>query len=435
MPGERYVVLGLARPRAHWFAEITRWATTAALPVEFVKCLTVEETRSRLSSGRRWSALLVDGKVPGADRDLIDRAREVGAAVLVIDDPRVDRSWSVLGATAVLPSQLQRDDLLAALAEHAKPVARSTPRPEPSPTVATSPWRGKLVAVTGPGGTGASTVAAMLAQGVGSEVTEHGLVVLADLALDADQAVIHDAGDVMPGLPELIDAHRLGRPEPDEVRNLTFDTDPRSYHLLLGLRHHRDWTALRPRAVAAAIDGLRRSYRMVIADVDHDLEGERDTGSTDIEERNMLARHCATEADALVVVGAPGPVGVHRLARLIRRLVSSGVSPQRLLPVINRGPRSRRQRAEIAAAIADLTGSQCRDVASPITLADRRHLDEIIRAGSRWPDPLARSLRSAVQATLERAVDASDAPVGPERIAPGSLGHFTDPNEIEEDLA
>ena len=37
MTSEHYVVLGAARPRAAWFADVGRWATSAALPVEFVR--------------------------------------------------------------------------------------------------------------------------------------------------------------------------------------------------------------------------------------------------------------------------------------------------------------------------------------------------------------------------------------------------------------
>lgn len=435
MSSERYVVLGLARPRARWFAEITRWATTAAMPVEFVKCLTVDEVRARLTSGRRWSAMLVDASVHGVDRDLLDQASEAGAAVLVIADPRIDRSWEHLGATTILPAELDQRDLLTALAEHARPVARSTPRPEVSTTVTASPWRGRLVAVTGPGGTGTSTIAAALAQGMAADVREQGLVVLADLALDADQAVIHDAGDVMPGLPELVEAHRLGHPEPDEVRDLTFSTGARGYHLLLGLRRHRDWTTLRPRAVDSAVDGLRRAYRLVIADIDPDLEGEAETGSTDIEDRNVLSRHTTAEADAVIVVGSPGPVGVHRLARLVRGLVTSGVAPERVLPVINRGPRSARRRAETSQAFADLVGPECHDVASPVTVADRRRLDELVRAGAPWPDAMAKTLRSATQAILDRPLERPASDQAPQRIAPGSLGHYTDLSEVGEDLA
>lgn len=435
MSADRYVVVGLARPRAAWFSEITRWATTAALPVEFVKCLTVDETRARLASGRRWSALLVDGSVPGADRDLLDLARSVGAAPLVIDDPRVTRSWHEMGAAAVLPAALGRDDLLAALAEHTRPVARVSPRLDLPATNTPPPWRGRLIAVTGPGGTGASTVAAMCAQGFGADVRHQGLVVLADLALDADQAVIHDAGDVMPGLPELIDSHRLGHPDPDEIRAMTFVAEARNYHLLLGLRRHRDWTALRPRAIAATIDGLRRAYRVVIADIDPDLEGETETGSSDIEERNGLARAASAEADVVIAVGVAGPVGVHRLARLIRELASAGVPPARILPVINRGPRSVRRRAEIARALAELTGDAAGDLASPITITERRRFEDLIQSGVRMPDGPARAVHQATLAVLDRPAEDASNGMLPEQVVPGSLGHYTDLTEIGEDYA
>jgi hypothetical protein len=423
---ERYVVLGLARPRARWFGEISRWATSAALPLEFVKCLTIDETRARLTSGRAWSSLLVDANVPGIDRDLIDLANGAGAAVLVIDDPRVPRSWQELGARAVLPAALERDDLLAALAEHARPVSRSAPRIDEPPSSHPPPWRGRLVAVTGAGGTGASTLAAMLAQGFAGDVTQQGLVLLADLALDADQAVIHDAGDVMPGLPELVDAHRLGLPEPDEIRSLTFHCPYRGYHLLLGLRRHRDWSSLRPKALDAALDGLRRSYRVVIADIDSDLEGEDQTGSLEVEDRNLLARRSVAEADAVVAVGAPGVVGIHQLARLLRDLVAHGVPPSRILPVLNRGPSSRRRRSELSHAVAAMAGPGAVELASAVVIPERKGVDSLIRTGGRWPDATARQLHRMVEAILDRPTDERIDPSGHVPVVPGSLGHYSD---------
>lgn len=424
---DRYVVLGLGRPRSPWFNELTRWVTTGVVPIEFVRCLTVDETRVQLGSGRRWSALVVDASVPGIDRDLLETVAAAGCTPLVIADPRVDRPWLDLGARAVLPSDLDRDTLLAALAEHARPVGRPTPRITlPASTVAPPPWRGRLLAVTGGGGTGSSVVAALLAQGLGADVRQQGLVLLADLALDADQAVLHDVGDVMPGLPELVDAHRLGDPDPDDVRALIHPLATHGYDLLLGLRRHRDWTALRPRAVASAIDGLRRIYRSVVVDVDIDLEGEPESGSPDIEERNVLARTTIPAADVVVVVGRPGTLGAHQLARTVRRLVDHGVAPERLLLVINRAARSTRQRAETTATVAALVGAEGQAIASPVALPDKRQLEEVIRSGGRWPESMSRSVASAVEAILDRDLDPhpSTADV-PERITPGTLGSFT----------
>ena len=60
----RYVVLGLAHPRAPWFSEVARWATAGSAPVDFVKCVSAEEVHARLASGRRVSALLADADIP-----------------------------------------------------------------------------------------------------------------------------------------------------------------------------------------------------------------------------------------------------------------------------------------------------------------------------------------------------------------------------------
>lgn len=424
----RYVVLGLARPRTPWFSDISRWATTAAIPVEFVKCLSADEARARLASGRRWSAVLVDAGAHGVDRDLLDVVAASGAVALVVADRRVERDWVELGARSVLPHDLGRDDLLGALAVHARAVDRATPRPDASQVTTPPPWRGSLVVVLGSGGTGSSTLAAWTAQGLGSDVRDHGLVVLADLCLDADQAVLHDAGQVAPGLPELVDAHRLGRPDPDDVRAMTVPGGrERAYDLLVGVRRHRDWTLLRPRAIAATLDGLRAAYRTVVADVDADLEGEAETGSPDVEERNALARNAVGSADVVLAVGRGDVVGVHRLASTIRDLRRFGVPLEHLLPVVNRAPRSPARRAGITRALATLALDDA-EVVIPLFVGERRHLDDVVRDARAWPSGPSRELAAAVHEILARASDSADSPEagGPQRIEPGSLGSYID---------
>jgi hypothetical protein len=316
--------------------------------------VSVEELRARLASGRAFSAVLLDASLAGVDRDLADLARAAGCAVLVVDDGRARRDWVALGASAVLPSSLGRADLLDALASRATPIGRGDAVGVVAPTAPRASWQGPLVAVTGVAGAGRSTIAAALAQGLGDDPRFAGVTVLADLALDAHQAVLHDAGDVVPGLPELVDAHRLGQPSIDEVRSLTFPVADRGYQLLLGLRRHRDWTALRPRAVEAAVESLRRSYRVVVADVDADFEGEEETGSTDVEDRNVLARTALAGAAAVVVVGTPGVTRVHSTVRILEDLLRRGVDPCQVLTVVNRAPRTPRARAELTRTLAAL---------------------------------------------------------------------------------
>jgi hypothetical protein len=401
-PRERYVVLGLAHARSPWFSEVGRWSTAASLPVEFLKCVSIEEVRARLASGR---------------------------AVLLVDDGRTRRDWSSLGASAVLPAELTRGDLLDALASYATPIGRSEAVGVSPVAPSTATWHGSLVAVTGIGGAGTSTLAAALAQGLGDDPRDAGLVVLADLALRADQALLHDAGDVAPGLPELVDACRVGEPSLDEIRSLTFAVTDRGYSLLLGLRRQRDWATLRPRAVEAAIDGLRRAHRVVVADVEGDLEGEDQCGSVDVEDRNLLARTACGSAAVVVVVGVGGVRGVHATVRLLGAVLEHGVAPGRIVTVLNRAPRNPRHRAELTRALGELAaglpgGAQ---LASPVFAPERRRIDDLVRDGHRLPPAIADPLTAAVRASLERS---GPGPAGvaadPVGVVPGSLGSWSE---------
>jgi hypothetical protein len=429
---DRYVVLGLAPARAPWFADVARWSTSAALPVDFAKVVSVEEVRARLRSGRPFSALLVDGASPGLDRDLVELAASHGCAALVVDGGR-GRSWPEAGVARVLALPLERDDLLDALRAHARPIRRrDEPAVPPAPAAGGEGWRGRLVTVTGAGGVGRSTVATALAAGLAADPRDRGLVVLADLALDAQQALLHDAGDVVPGLLELVEAHRSRAPAPDEVRRLCFALGERGYDLLLGLRRHRDWTALRRWAFAAALDGLRRTYRLVVADVDADVEGEDECGSVDVEERNVMARTALPAADLVLVVGVPGIGGLHAQLRVVRDLLGAGVEASRLLPVVNRAPRSPRGRAEAGGALARLlatAGPPPALAGTPVFVPERRGVDEAVRDGMAPPSPLVAPVAGAVRALLDRippqppgAVPAQPAPVP---VAPGSLGSWS----------
>ncbi|HEX2272482.1 MAG TPA: hypothetical protein VHG90_01240 [Acidimicrobiales bacterium] len=438
MAGERFVVLGLAQARSAWFRDLGQWSTSGALPTEFVKCLSAEEVRARLASGRPYSALVVDAGLPAVDRDLLATARAAGCAALVVDDGRTVRDWAALGAAAVLDAAFDRDDLLAGLTAHARPIARSEARsgalagaPPPAPAA----WRCPVAALTGPGGTGVSSAAIALAQALGDDVRHGGLVCLADLRLHAEQAMLHDARDVLPSIQELVEAHRSGQPSADEVRAQAFAVEERGYHLVLGLRQARFWPALRRRAFDATFDSLRRAYRVLVCDADPELEGEREGGSIDVEERNIMARTAIAEADVVFAVGLPSMKGVHALVRVVVDLLAFGVRPDRVVPVVNRAPRSPRARATVAATLAELAEPAVARVTeaagfvglpSPVFLPERK-VDEALRDGTRLPPGLGAPLAGAFAAVLGQAAPGRTREAGPERVRPGSLGRWTEP--------
>jgi hypothetical protein len=437
--GERYVLLGLAPARAAWFGALAQWATSAAIAAEFIKCVSADEVRARLASGRAHSAVIVDATTPSFDRDLVDAATAAATPVILVCDRRSPpMSVADLGVVAALPGDFDRGALQDALDAHCRVIGRADRLPPAFETPEVTAWLGPLFSVCGPGGTGASTMAMALAQGLAADPRQGRRVVLADLARRGDQAMLHDSRDLGPGLQELVEAHRLGRPGPDEVWRTTFDVPRRGYRLLLGLRRPEAWSALRPRAVDAAVEGLRRSFMAVVADVTGDVEGETECGSADVEERNHLARTAVLNSSVVVVVGAPGMKGVHSLAWLVRSLAGAGVAADRILPVINRSPRNPAARAGLARTFADLlaepaparTGRRGVAVAtaSPVHLPERK-LEDIVRDVRPLPAVVVDPVVRAVRAVADRQADQPPAFGGPTRIAPGSLGGWAETAE------
>jgi hypothetical protein len=240
--------------------------------------------------------------------------------------------------------------------------------------------------------------------------------------------MLHDTRDVVPGVQELVEAHRTVRLPADQVRALMFDVVDREHHLLLGLRRQRDWTALRPRAFDAALDGLLHAYRLVVADVDADVEGEAETGSLDVEDRNLMARSVLVRADVVVVVGLASTGGLHGLTRSLRSLVAFGVEASTILPVFTRAPRARRRRAELTSALAALLDETEMDqLANPLFLPERTDIESAIRDGRPLPSVLGRSLRAEVARRLVdiRGTEPGRGATTPVPLTPGTIGTWT----------
>lgn len=435
MARDRFVLLGVARARSLWFRAVAQWATSASIPAEFLKCVSAEEVLAHLASGRTFSAALVDGGLPSVDRDLIAAARDAGCPVVVVDDGRGMRDWPSLGAATVLPSGFTREQLLEVLATSAVMVgggdAATSSGAEPDPV---DLRMGRVVAVCGPGGTGVSTAAIALAQHYAAADDPSGRgVVLADMSLRAEQAMLHDARDIVPGIQELVEAHRGRRPPAGEVRALTFFIEARGYHLLLGLRRARYWSTIRPRSFESAFESLRTTFETVVCDVTADFEGEDEGGSVDVEERNVMSRTAVQRADAVVVVGTYGVKGLHSLVRVLGDLVDAGVAAERIVPVVNQAPRNPKARAETAAAVSQLLalpGDTTTALSSPVFLP-RRRVEQAIRDGAPLPPPLGPVLAGAVRSVEQRASRRAGVTVAtPEPVVPGSLGSWAAEDQI-----
>lgn len=430
MSGERFVVLGLATARAEWFGTLSQWATAGSVPVEFIKCVSAEQLLAHLRSSRQYSAAVLDGSLIHLDRDMVQEVSGAGCPVIVVDHPDRGDRWLRLGAVAVLGRKLDRDELVHALGAHCAPLAPPGAAQHEGGT-SNLPPPGSLIAVCGPGGTGVSSVAIALSQALARRGQN---VVLADLARRAQQALLHDSEDLGPGLPELVESCRSGDPTPEGVSALTFFVPERGYHLLLGLRRSSGWTALRPRALERALLALRCAFEVVVADIDGDVEGQRESGSVDVEERNSMSRLSAANADVIVAVGQPGLKGLHSLVWLVYDLLSFGVDAGRIVVVFNCAPKSPRARSEISEAfgslayqVAKATPSRVGQLgtAGPLFLPSKP-LERVLRDRSPLPDALGRPVASAALAILERQGRSAKREWLPERVVPGTLGSLPD---------
>ena len=430
MGNDRFVVLGLARARTPWYSEMAQWSTSGLAPIEFIKCLSAQEVRARIAAGRAISAFIADATTTGLDRDLIDDVRAAGCAVLIVDDPRVRRDWIKLGASAVLPSPFDLPAVVDALHAHAstiRPTDRLLDLSSSSVDDTDIGWRGDLVAVIGPGGVGTSTVAMGVAQYLASRPGHAGAIALVDAALAGDLAMFHDVGDVIPGLLEMVEAHRQGHPDRAAVRSMFFDIEERGYHLLLGLRRRRDWTALRSRAFDAAIESIRSTYATTVADCHDDLDGSEDTGSIDLDDRNHTSRHLVRTAKAVLVVGRPGTKGAHAIVRGVNDLVSHGVESERIAVVINRAPKSRRIRNEMSKAALALLEPMLDGhslAAAPVFVPEVGRIEAAHRQALRLPDRLCGPVGALTLGLLQSLEGTTAHSEAPERIAVGSLGHL-----------
>ena len=436
--GDRFVLVGLATARSTWLARLSHWVTSGSLPAELVRCLTVEEFRATLRA-RRVSVALVDEMSRHADRDLLGAVRAAGGTAVVVVGHQPRRDWSQLGADACLPEDFELPTLSDLLRTRALPVGGLDGASDIG-TIEPAPPAGRLVAVCGPGGAGASTVACALAQGLARGVTSGGRgaarrrngpdrptrtpVALVDLALNGELAVLHGAPPGAPGLAGLVEAHRRGGLDPAALDAFLLAVEERSYLLVTGLRRRRAWSTMRPRALHAAIEGLLRRFSWVVADTDSDAEGEPDSGSLDVEERNAMSRCALARASAVVVVGHPGVKGAYSLVRTAEDLLEFGVPAERLVPVVNRCRSGRTERAEVDTALAALLplGAGHPPVHIPERDIERALVDAALLPG--WlVDPVTAAVQ-AVVAGVDEAGPAPDPGGTPEPIEPGSLVYW-----------
>ncbi|CAN5920397.1 hypothetical protein BH23ACT10_BH23ACT10_05500 [soil metagenome] len=408
-------LLGLVSRTAAWPQRVEAWTSAGQLPVLVSYCQSAAHLQARLRSDQGTTVALLDGDLSFVDRDLLAGIAADGGVAVVIEGPRRQRDWVELGASHVLPVDFDQRQLLRAVGTNSPSVAPSPPGRSVAP----------MIAVTGPGGTGASVTAVAVAQGLAADRRR---VLLADCCLHAEQAMLHNAHGAQPCLTDVIELHAHRTPERRQVRQLALGIVERGYYLLPGIPRARHWSRVGTGSFQSALQSLRTAFDAVVIDVDADVEGEAEGGSIEVEERNVLARTVLSAADAVLVVGQPTMKGVYALVRVMIDLLEFGVRPQRLLAVVNQAGASDTARAELSRAVRHLidgvTGGRA---VGPVLFAPRVALEERLRERDAVPDSWSSLLADATAVVLDRSGGGGEAN-GPVRVTAGALGHWDGPD-------
>ena len=413
----RYVLLGLASGAPAWMPAVDLRLADLGSGHEFLPCAGIPDLLNRLDSGRPFSALLVDHRTVGVDRELISRAAVAGCPVFVVGGD-VER-WTGLGATAVIAPGLPLDELATLLARRARPIDRIDRLDlHRSREPADGTWSGRLVAVTGSAGAGAPTIARSLAGGLAADPRLRHSVCLVDARLEADQALLHGMDGAALTLQEATQAHRGGLPGADDLERF-LPTPPGADHRLLpGIRRRRDWPTIGGPSLRATLGNLCRHHLVTVVDVDPWVDLASDEQPTGPATPGEPARVVCDLADLLLVVGRTGtragPGGPAALARTLDNLRDAGVPEERLVP-LRLGDGSERIGRRRARRALNALGSERGRVSGGIDLPDPG-ADPVAAYGSR----LARLLL----ARLDRLPDRIDIG-GLVPITPGSLGRST----------
>ena len=201
---------------------------------------------------------------------------------------------------------------------------------------------GHIVSVVGSGGAGTSTITMAIAQGMGERTGE-------PLVLDAkskgELAFLNDARAHAMGISELIRAARISHIEKEGLATYLEWISSRRYYLLKSSRSRRDWLGWDQDSLNSAFGVLRNSFKHIVVDIGNDYEGSSESGSMDIESKNLLGRTALALSSLVVLVGSDDTKGIFSLAAINRELSRSGLTKAPSLFVINRCASSRLRRA------------------------------------------------------------------------------------------
>jgi Flp pilus assembly CpaE family ATPase len=278
----------LAAGGASWEAAAIREIEASTMLRLVRRCVDVADLLAVAETDLATGAL-VTTDLPGLDADAVYRLEHAGVRVAAVESDEEESRALGIG----------RSLRLGAL----DVIARDAPAPRHAPQEERAP----LIAVWGPAGApGRSTVALGLASATAAQGIDTVLVDADTYGGSLGQAL--SVLDDVSGLVAACRAANTGRVA--EVTDHLLDIDDR-LRLLTGLPRADMWPQVRTGALELVLARLRTIAGLLVVDCGFSLE----VGTGHAGHRNQSTLQVLDQADAIVAVGRPDPVGLARLVR------------------------------------------------------------------------------------------------------------------------
>lgn len=335
---------------AAWEAPLVRGWQRRELGVELVRrCIDHGELLG-VAMTEHPHVVVVAGELPWLDRDLVGTLQDQGVVIVAVESASAVRALDTIGIAHRTADAGAEE--LAALVHRVggtrdEPVAGSDDGPR-------QPGGGRLVAVWGGAGApGRSTVAVHLAV----EAAHRGTNALL-IDGDAWSATVAQ----LLGLAESPSVAQAARAAGDGWRQslaTCLQDGPDGCRVLSGLARAELWPELRERAWTAVLDAAREQHELVVVDLAAAIEEDEELAFDRVPyRRNLMTRVVLGVADEVVLVVAGDPIGIRRGIVAHRTLVESAAAkPDRVVPVLNRAPRTARRLQDCSAQVGEWTGS------------------------------------------------------------------------------
>ncbi|HEX6311771.1 MAG TPA: hypothetical protein VF152_09100 [Acidimicrobiia bacterium] len=349
-----------------------------------------------LALEEEYGTLVVSHRWPALTRRFVEAVHARHRRLLGVFDPAepVGREHLLaLGVDRVIESDASMSAFLEALITLAP--ADATPAPvgealgrlvgdAPSSTDGGAAT-GRIVAVGGPSGAGATEIAVEMARACSGG---RGGVALVD-GDDVLPSIAQRLGlGIEPNLRTAVDAVEYGM---GEVCSAFVPAPDGAFEILCGLPNVASWSQVRPGEVLDVLDVAAASRSTVLVDVSNRLE---DVAAGTGRGRYGITRAVVAAAGVVVVVGNGSPVGVTRLLGWVADARALTDAPVHV--VVNRGPSDGYRRAEIA--------DEIERTFPPASLSFVPHDERVDRAA--WagapvaPGPFTRAVAGVVAAAL-----------------------------------